>query len=75
MKTVQLDIQDDKLNAFLTIIDNLKNGIVEKIRFQDDILDIENVENNSSDDLDIKATKKESNQNYSLDEARIKLGF
>ena len=28
MKTIQLDIQDDKLNAFLTIIDNLKNSMI-----------------------------------------------
>jgi|ACQI01.1.fsa_nt_gi hypothetical protein len=38
MKTIQLDIQDDKLNAFLTIIDNLKNGMIDKVRFQNDIL-------------------------------------
>ena len=30
MKTIQLDIQDDKLNFFLSIVANLKNGIVEK---------------------------------------------
>ena len=38
MKTIQLDIQDDKLNAFLTIIDNLKNSMIDKVRFQNDIL-------------------------------------
>jgi len=37
MQTIQLDIQDDKLNAFLTIVDNLKNGMIDKIRFQSDI--------------------------------------
>ena len=75
MKTIQLDIQDDKLNAFLTILDNLKNGIVEKIRLQDDILDIENVENGSADHLDIEATKQENNQSYSIEEAKARLGF
>jgi len=38
MQTVQLDIKDDKLNIFLTIIKNLKSDIIENIRTQDDIL-------------------------------------
>lgn len=75
MQTIQLDIQDDKLNAFLTIVDNLKNGMIDKIRFQSDILDIENIEENSSDYLDIKETKNENNKSYSIEEAKEKLGF
>jgi len=36
MQTVQLDIADDKLDAFLTIINNLKNDIVQGIKFKND---------------------------------------
>lgn len=75
MQTIQLDIQDDKLNAFLTIVDNLKNGMIDKIRFQSDILDIENIEESSYDYLDIKETKNENNKSYSIEEAKEKLGF
>jgi hypothetical protein len=52
VQTIHLDIQDDKLNTFLTIINNLKGGIVEQIRFE-----------------------KKNNRQYSIDEARAKLGF
>ncbi|MEA1920789.1 MAG: hypothetical protein U9N52_13185 [Campylobacterota bacterium] len=75
MKTVQLDIQDDKLNDFLTIIDNLKNEMIDTIRFQNDILDIENIEKDSSDYLDIQETKNENNKSYSIEEAKEKLGL
>lgn len=75
MKTIQLDIQDDKLNAFLTIIDSLKSDMIDKIRFQNDILDIENIEKNSPDYLDIQETKKQNNQSYSIEEAKSKLGL
>jgi len=75
MQTLQLDIQDDKLNAFLTIVDSLKNGMIDKIRFQSDILDIENIEKGSLDYLDIENTKSENNNSYSLKEAKEKLGF
>jgi len=33
MQTIQLDIAEDKLDVFLTIIKNLKNDIVHNIRF------------------------------------------
>ncbi len=77
MQTIQLDIQDDKLNAFLTIIDNLKNGMIDKIRLQSDILElaIENIEENSPDYLDIEETKNENNKSYSIEEAKEKVGF
>lgn len=35
MQTIQLDIADDKLDTFLTIVNNLKNDIVQNIRLQD----------------------------------------
>ena len=75
MQTIQLDIQDDKLKAFLTIIDSLKNGMIDKIRFQSDLLDIENIEKGSLDYLDIQQSKSENNQSYSIEEAKEKLGF
>ncbi len=37
MQTIQLDIADDKLDTFLTIVSNLKNDIVQNIRLQDDV--------------------------------------
>ena len=70
MQTVQLDIKDDKLNTFLAIIKNLKSGIIENIRTQNDILDIESIEKDSSDYLDLQNTKVQNNQKYSLDEAK-----
>ena len=36
MQTVQLDIADDKLDTFLTIVANLKKDIVQGIRLKDD---------------------------------------
>lgn len=75
MQTVQLDIQDDKMDVFLNIVKNLKSGIVEKIRFEDEILDIEKIEKNSEDYLEIEQTKKENNPKYSLEEAKAKLGL
>lgn len=75
MKTVQLDIQDDKLSAFLTIINSLKSGIVEEIRMQEDILDIEAIEKDSDDYLILQQAKKENNQKYDIDEAKARLGL
>ena len=75
MQTIQLDIQDDKLTAFLNIIDNLKAGMIEKVRLQSDILDIENITNESPDYLDIKETKSENNESYSIKQAKEKLSF
>jgi hypothetical protein len=73
MQTVQLDIKDDKLNIFLTIIKNLKSDIIENIRTQDDILDIETIETiekDSNDYFDLQDTKIQNNQKYNLDEAK-----
>ncbi|MDM8566859.1 hypothetical protein QUF74_14550 [Candidatus Halobeggiatoa sp. HSG11] len=66
MKTVQLDIQDDKLSVFLTIINSLKSGIVEEVRMQEDILDIEAIEKDSDDYLILQQSKKENNQKYDI---------
>ncbi len=75
MQTVQLDIQDDKLNIFLNIIDNLKTGIIEKVRLQGDLLDIEVIEYNSEDYLLLQKTKSENNTKYTIEEAKAKLDF
>ena len=75
MQTIQLDIQDDKLKAFLTIVDNLKNGMIDKIRLQSDILDIENIEKGSGDYLDIQESQSENHKTYSIEEAKEKLGL
>jgi len=75
MQTIQLDIQDDKLNAFINIIENLKAGMIEKVRFQSDILDIENITKESPDYSDIQETKNENNVSYSVKQAKEKLGF
>jgi len=36
MQTIQLDIADDKLDTFLTIVSNLKKDMVQNIRIQSD---------------------------------------
>jgi len=75
MQTIQLDIQDDKLNAFLTIVKSLKSDMIESIRTNSDILDIESIQTDSLDYVDIQNIKRENNRKYSLDEAKEKLGF
>ena len=37
MQTIQLDIADDKLDTFLTIVSNLKKDMVQNIRLKDDV--------------------------------------
>ena len=74
MQTIQLDIADDKLDTFLTIVDNLKNDIVQNIRLQN-TLDIEPIEEDSADFLAIQTIKNENNTRYSLAEAKAKLGL
>ena len=74
MQTIQLDIADDKLDTFLTIVGNLKNDIVQNIRLQD-TLDIEPIEKDSADFLAIQQIKSENNPKYSIAEAKAKLGL
>ena len=74
MQTIQLDIADDKLDTFLTIVDNLKNDIVQNIRLQN-TLDIEPIEKDSADFLAIQTIKNENNAKHSLAEAKAKLGL
>jgi len=75
MQTIQLDIADDKLDTFLTIINNLQKDIVQSIRLKDNGLEIEPIEKDSQDFIDIQLTKEENNPTYSLEEAKAKLGL
>ena len=75
MQTVQLDIADDKLDTFLTIVESLQKDIVKGIRLKDNGLDIEPIEKDSSDFIDIQLTKEENNPTYSIEEAKAKLGL
>jgi len=75
MQTIQLDIADDKLDTFLTIVENLQKDIVQGIRLKDNGLDIEPIEKDSQDFIDIQLTKKENNPKYSIEEAKDKLGL
>lgn len=36
MQTIQLDISDDNVDTFLTIVSNLKNNMVQNIKLQGD---------------------------------------
>ena len=75
MQTIQLDIADDKLDTFLTIVENLQKDIVQGIRLKDNGLDIEPIETDSQDFIDIQLTKIENNTKYSINEAKAKLGL
>jgi hypothetical protein len=75
MQTIQLDIADDKLDTFLTIINNLQKDIVQSIRFKENGLEIDPIKKDSQDFIDIQLTKKENNPTYSLEEAKAKLGL
>ena len=75
MHTIQLDIKDDKLDIFLTIIKNLKDDIVENIRTKEDILDIESIELNSADYIDLQNIKKQNNKKYDIKETKTILGL
>jgi hypothetical protein len=75
MKTIQLDIVDDKMDLFLSIIHNLKSGIVESIRVEDGILDIEPIDKGSDEFLEIQEIKSHDNQKYTIDEVKRKLGL
>ncbi len=75
MQTIQIDIADDKLDTFLTIVENLQKDIVKGIKLKDNGLDIEPIEANSPDFIDLQLTKNENNPKYSLAEAKAHLGL
>lgn len=77
MQTVQIEVSEDKLELFLTIIQNLKNDIVKSIRVPNKVndLDIEAIEKDSEDYKELQAIKAQNNAKYSLDEAKAQLGL
>jgi len=75
MQTIQIDIADDKLDTFLTIVENLQKDIVQGIRLKDNKLNIESIEKDSQDFIDIQITKSENNPQYTIEEAKAKLGL
>ena len=77
MQTVHIEVAEDKLELFLTIIQNLKNDIVKNIKLpnRDNNLDIEPIEKDSEDYKEIQAIKAENNPKYSLDEVKAQLGL
>jgi len=75
MQTVQIDIADDKLDTFLTIVENLQKDIVKGIKLKDNGLDIEPIEADSPDFIDLQLTKNENNTKYSFAEAKAHLGL
>ena len=77
MHTVHIEVAEDKLELFLTIIQNLKKDIVKNIKLLNSEFDlnIEPIEKNSKDYKDIEIIKAENNPKYSLDEVKAKLGL
>ena len=46
------------MSAFLTIVKSLKSGMIQSVRTDSDILDIESIRTNSVDYIDIENLKK-----------------
>ena len=72
---VVLDIKEEKLDIFLTIIKNLKSDIIDGIDFLDNDLDIEPIERDSEDYKELREIKIQNNPKYSLSEAKEILGL
>jgi hypothetical protein len=72
---IVLDIKEDKLDIFLTIIQNLKNGLVESINIPDNYMDIEPIEKDSEDFEELQEIKAKNNTKYSLNDAKDILGL
>ena len=75
MQTIQVEIADDKLDIFFTIINNLQEGIVQGIKFKNNDLEIETIEKDSEDFRDIEHTKSKNNPKYSIEETKAQLGL
>ncbi len=75
MKTIYLDVEDDKLEFILSFIKNLKTGIVKNIVVEEDGLDIEPISKDSSDYREIVEIKSQNNEKYSIEEAEKFLGL
>ena len=77
MQTIQIEVREDKLELFLTIINNLKNDIVQSIKIANKLnsLDIEPIEKGSIEYEELQAIKAQNNPKYSLDEVKAQLGL
>jgi hypothetical protein len=77
MKTLQIDVPDDKFDAFMTVLKSLKDDFIDKISIKNETLDldIESIPSNDEDFLEIQKIKKQNNHSYSLDEAKKILGI
>lgn len=77
MQTVHIEVAEDKLELFLTIINNLKNDIVQNIKIPNtpSSLNIEPIEKGSADYEEIEAIKAQNNPKHSLNEVKAKLGL
>lgn len=77
MQTLQIEVSEDKLELFLTIIGNLKDDIVKSITLPNkpNALNIEAIEKNSDDYKEIQAIKAQNNAKYSLSDVKAQLGL
>ena len=77
MQTIHIEVEEDKLELFLLIIQNLKNDIIKNIKLEssDYALDIEPIEKGSKDYVEIQTIKSQNNTKYSLDEVKAQLGL
>lgn len=77
MQTIQIEVREDKLELFLTIINNLKNDIVQSIKLPNKLnsLDIEPIEKGSIEYEELQAIKAQNNPKYSLNEVKAQLGL
>jgi len=77
MQTVHIEVAEDKLELFLTIIQNLKNDIVKNIKLPNKelSLDIEAIKKGSEDYKEIESIKAENNPKYSLSDVKAQLGL
>ena len=75
MQTVQLDIKDEKLELFLTIVKNLKDDIIENIKVKNNLLDVEQIDKDEVDFKELQSIKEQNNKKYSLEETKKILGL
>ena len=74
MKTIYLDVEDDKLELVLNFIKNLQKGIIKNIVVEDN-LNIEPISEDSSDYQEILEIKSQNNKKYSIEEVEKILGL
>jgi hypothetical protein len=77
VRTLVLNINDDKFDFILSVINSFKDGIIESMEVKNKSidLDIEVVEKDSDDFKEIQKIKAEKNQKYSINETRKLLGL